>query len=154
MKKKLTKEQIYKRNQKIEKIIKIATPIVFWVFIALAVLFLAMAVRNSFGNCSEIINKLDNKIYNDEQLQANYNELIEKYGEWIIGSGGSGFVLHFINIGHALFSGLMIVNLICAFVFAVLSFVFGKWLMPYICKKLEQKNSDMVNLEILRKSED
>lgn len=154
MKKKLSKEQIYKRNQKIEKIIKIATPIIFWSFIALAVLFLILAVQNSFGNCSEIISKLDNKIYNDEQLQANYNELIEKYGEWTIGSGGSGFVIHFINIGHALFSGLMIVNLICSFVFAVSSFVFGKWLMPYICKKLEQKNSDMVNLEILRKSED
>lgn len=154
MKKKLSKEQVYKRNQKIEKIIKIATPIIFWSFIALAVLFLILAVQNSFGNCSEIISKLDNKIYNDEQLQANYNELIEKYGEWTIGSGGSGFVIHFINIGKALFSGLMIVDLTLSFTFAVLSIVLGKWLMPYICKKLEQKNSDMVNLEILRKSED
>lgn len=154
MKKKLSKEQIYKRNQKIEKIIKIATPIVFWLFIALAVLFLVLAVQNSFGNCSEIINKLDNKIYNDEQLQANYNELIEKYGEWTIGSGGSGFVIHFINIGKALFSGLMIVNLIFSITFAILSVLLGKWLMPYLARKMEQKNSDMVNLEILRKSEE
>lgn len=154
MKKKLSKEQIYKRNQKIEKIIKIATPIVFWVFIGLAVLFLLMAVRNSFGNCSEIINKLDNKIYNDEQLQANYNELIEKYGEWTIGSGGSGFVICFINIGNAMFSGLMIVNLIFSITFAILSVLLGKWLMPYLARKMEQKNNDMVNLEILRKSEE
>lgn len=153
MKKKLSKEQIYKRNQKIEKIIKIATPIVFWLFIALAVLFLILAIQNSFGNCSEIISKLDNKIYNDEQLQANYNELIEKYGEWTIGSGGSGFVIYFINIGKALFSGLMIVNLIFSITFAILSVLLGKWLMPYLARKMEQKNNDMVNLEILRKSE-
>ena len=153
MKKKLSKEQIYKRNQKIEKIIKIATPIVFWGFLALSGLFLAMAVRNSFGNCSEIINKLDNKLYNNEQLQANYNELIAKYGEWIIGSGGSGFVIRFINIGNAMFSGLMIVNLILAFVFGISAFLLGKWLMPYLARKMEQKNNDMVNLEILRESE-
>ena len=73
---------------------------------------------------------------------------------FVISGSNNIFVIHFINIGKALFSGLMIVNLIFSITFAILSVLLGKWLMPYLARKMEQKNNDMVNLEILRKSEE
>lgn len=152
-KKQISKVDIYKKRQKKAKIIKLLTPIVFWTCIALCILFIVLAVRNSFGNIAEIINLLDSKKYNGAELQANYTFLIEKYGEWIIGSGSTGFTITFINIGKAVFSGIMISCVIGAIITGISSVLFGKWLMPLLVKKYTQDNQDMTNLVILSEAD-
>lgn len=149
-KKQLTPEEIYKRNQKKSKVLRILAPICFWGFLALSVLCLIFAIRHSFGNVAEICNLLDSRKFTGEELQTNYNYLIEKYGEWVIGNGGTGFQITFVNIGHALFSGLMITNCIFFVVFLVSAYVLGKWLLPKLSAQILLDNQDMVNLTILK----
>lgn len=151
-KKELTAEEIYKRNQKRAKVCKILAPIAFWGFLALAIICLIFALKNSFGNIAEIMDLLDTKKYTGEELKANYDLLIEKYGEWIIGTGGSGFTITFIHIGHALFSGLAVTNAICSVVFLVSAYVIGKWFLPRLSAQIITNNQDMVNLTILQNS--
>lgn len=149
-KKQLTPEDIYKRNQKKSKVLRILAPICFWGFLALAIICLILVIKNSFGNVAEIINMLDTKKYTGEELQANYHFLVEKYGEWVIGNGGAGFQITFVNIGHALFSGLMITNCIFFVVFLVSAYLLGKWLLPKLSAQILLDNQDMVNLTILK----
>lgn len=149
-KKQLTPEEIYKRNQKKSKVLRILAPICFWGFLALSIICLILAIKNSFGNVAEIINMLDTKKYTGEELQANYQFLVEKYGEWVIGNGGAGFQITFVNIGHALFSGLMITNCIFFVVFLVSAYLLGKWLLPKLSAQILLDNQDMVNLTILK----
>lgn len=153
-KRELTAEEIYKRNQKKSKILRILAPIVFWGCLAIAVICLIFAVRNSFGNIAEICNLLDNSKWTGEQLEQNYSYLIGKYGEWVIGNGGSGFTITFVNIGKALFSGLMITNCVLCVVFFVSAYVLGKWLLPKISAQILIDNQDMVNLTILQNQKD
>ena len=149
-KKQLTQEEIYKRNQKKSKVLRMLAPICFWGFLALAIICLIFAIKNSFGNVAEIINMLDTKKYTGEELQANYQFLVERYGEWVIGNGGAGFQITFVNIGHALFSGLMITNCIFFAVFLVSAYLLGKWLLPKLSAQMVIDNQDMVNLIILK----
>ena len=149
-KKQLTPDEIYKRNQKKSKVLRILAPICFWGFLALSIICLILAIKNSFGNVAEIINMLDTKKYTGEELQANYQFLVEKYGEWVIGNGGAGFQITFVNIGHALFSGLMITNCIFFVVFLVSAYLLGKWLLPKLSAQILLDNQDMVNLTILK----
>ena len=149
-KKQLTPEEIYKRNQNKSKVLRILAPICFWGFLALAIICLILAIKNSFGNVAEIINMLDTKKYTGEELQANYQFLVEKYGEWVIGNGGAGFQITFVNIGHALFSGLAIINCIFFVVFIVSAYLLGKWLLPKLSAQILLDNQDMVNLTILK----
>ena len=149
-KKQLTAEEIYKKNQKKSKVLRIISPIVFWGCLALAVLCLIFAVKNSFGNIAEICTLLENKNYTGEQLQENYTYLIDKYGEWTIGTGANGFQITFINIAKALFSGLMITNCILSVVLLVSAYVLGKWLLPKISAQILIDNQDMVNLTVLK----
>lgn len=149
-KKELTPEEIYKRNQKISKLLKILAPICFWGFLALAVLCLIFAIKNSFGNVAEIIRLLDSKQYTGEELRANYEFLTNKYGEWVIGNGNAGFQITFVNIAKALFSGLAITNFILFIVFLVSAYVFGKWVLPKVSAQIIQDNQDMVNLVVLK----
>lgn len=151
--KSLTKVDIYKKRQKKAKILKTLTPIVFWGCIVLCIFFIVYAVRNSFGNIAEIMELLDSKKFTGEQLQANYLMLIEKYGEWIIGSGSTGFIIKFINIGNAVFSGVMISCVIGAIISGLSSVIFGKWLMPMLARKFTQDNQDMTNLVILSEAD-
>ena len=149
----LSAEELYKHNQKKAKVLRILAPVCFWGFLALSVLCFVLAVYNSFGNIAEIIRLLDDKAYTGEQLNANYNFLIDKYGEWIIGSGSSGFTITFINIGRALFSGLMITASVLSVLFLVGAFVLGKWLLPKISEQILIDNQDMVNLQVLRSAD-
>ena len=149
-KKQLTQEEVYKRNQKKSKVLRMLAPICFWGFLALAIICLILAIKNSFGNVAEIINMLDSKKYTGEELQANYQFLVERYGEWVIGNGGAGFQITFVNIGHALFSGLMITNCIFFAVFLVSAYLLGKWLLPKLSAQILLDNQDMVNLTILK----
>lgn len=149
-KKKLTAEQIYNRNKKRAKTLKVCSPIVFWLCIVASICFLIVAVKNSFGNIAEIMELLDSKKYTGEQLRENYSFLIEKYGEWIIGNGSSGFTITFINIGKALFSGLMMFSLTMSLILLISAYVFGKWLFPMLANSITQNNQDMVNVTVLK----
>ena len=152
-KKQLTAEQIYRRNQKKSKVLRILAPIVFWGCLALAFMCLIFAIRNSFGNVAEICDLLDNSRFTGDELQANYTYLVEKYGEWVIGNGGNGFTITFVNVGKALFSGLMITNVILSGVLFISAYVLGKWLLPKISAQILIDNQDMVNLQVLRSNE-
>lgn len=149
-KEQLTAEQIYKRNQKISKVLRVLSPICFWGFLALGVLCLLFALRNSFGNIIEICKLLETNNFTGEQLQNNYNYLIDKYGEWTIGNGGKGFMISFVNIGKAMFSGLMITNCILSVVFFASAYLLGKWILPKISEQILLDNQDMVNMTILK----
>ena len=149
-KKELTPEEIYKRNQKRSKVLRILSPIVFWGCLALAIICIIFAIKNSFGNVAEICSLLDSKKFTGEQLEQNYTYLCGKYGEWVIGTGGNGFVITFVNVGKALFSGLMIFNVFLSIFFLVCAFLLGKWILPKISAQLLIDNQDMVNLEILK----
>jgi len=146
----MTKEQIYKKNQKSIKLVGIFTPIVFWVCIALAVVLFFVAINQSIQNVNEIYDMLDSKVYNDTEIAENYQYLIDKYGEWVIGTGTSGFTIHFVNFKKAIFSGAILSMAIASVVLAVCGCLFGKWILPMIKKKLENENQDMVNLTILQ----
>ena len=152
-KKQLTAEQIYRRNQKKSKVLRILAPIVFWGCLAFAFMCLIFAIRNSFGNVAEICDLLDNSRFTGDELQANYTYLTEKYGEWVIGNGGNGFTITFVNVGKALFSGLMITNVILSGVLFISAYVLGKWLLPKISAQILIDNQDMVNLQVLRSNE-
>ena len=149
-KKELTAEELYRKNQKKAKILRVLSPIVYWGFLALAVICLIFAVKNSFGNIVEICDLLDDSKWTGVQLEQNYSFLVEKYGEWIIGNGGNGFTITFVNIGKALFSGLMIANCVLCVIFLVSSQLLGKWLLPKISAQILLDNQDMVNLTILK----
>ena len=152
-KKEYTAEETYKRNQKKIKFLKFAAPICFWGFLALGIVCICLAIRYSVGNVVEILDLLDDKKYTGEELQANYNFLVAKYGEWGIGNGGAGFTLRFINIGHALFSAAFALNMTMAIFFVLGAFILGKWILPKIAKQIETSNQDAVNLTILRNSD-
>ena len=94
----------------------------------------------------------ENNIVREQIDVEKVDLLIEKYGEWIIGTGGSGFTITFIHIGHALFSGLAITNAICSVVFLVSAYVIGKWFLPRLSTQIITNNQDMVNLTILQNS--
>lgn len=146
-------EQIYKKNQKKIKAIKIATPIIRWGLLFLSILFLILALKNSFGNMTEIIELLDSKKYTGEVLKQNYEMLINKYGKWNIGNGSAGFSIEFINIGNALFSGIAITCFVLSVFCLIASFVFGKWLLPIISNQIEENNQNSVNLTVLKMAE-
>ena len=143
-------EEIYKANQRKSKILKRVTPFVFWGCLALSILCLIFAVRHSFGNVAEIMDMLDAKKFTGEQLQDNYTYLVNKFGEWVIGNGSLGFTITFVNIGHAVFSGIMIASAFLSIRFFVSAYVLGKWLLPHLAEQILQDNHDMVNLTILK----
>lgn len=145
-----TPEQIYKRNQKISKTLGKIAPFVYWGCIALAIIALIFAVKNSFGNILEIMDLLDNDNYTGVELSANYQLLIEKYGLWSIGTGGSGFTVEFIDIGNALFSGLAITNCIMFVVWLFCAFLGGKWLLPKLSKQIAENNQNSVNMMVFK----
>jgi len=149
-KKQRTPQEIYKFNQKKSKVLRISAPIVFWVFIALSILCLILAIKNSFGNVAEIMDLLDSKAYTGTELQANYDYLVAKYGEWVIGNGGAGFQITFVNIGHALFSGLMITSLVLCVLFFAGAYILGKWVLPKLAEQILIDNQDYVNMQILK----
>lgn len=148
-----TAEQIYKSNQKKAKIFKILAPICFFGFLAIAVVCLALAIRYSLGNMVEMLNLLNDKVYTGEQLQANYNYLISKYGSWRFGNGGTGFTMEFINVANVVFSNAFIFFITMTGLFVLGAFLLGKWIFPKLAKQIESGNQDMVNITILKNSE-
>lgn len=149
----LTNEQIYNKNKKRAKLIKKLSPICFWVLLGIAILCFVLALRYSIGNLMEIMNLLDNKAYNGQQLGINYLYLIDKYGEFNIGNGGMGFQVKFVNIGNAFFSKLFVFYFIIFVIMLCGAFILGRWALPRIANQIDERNQDLVNLTVLRSQE-
>ena len=154
MKKTLTKKEIYIRNQKKAKIYTILTPIAFWGLLVLSVLFFVLAVKNSAGNMNEITTLLKSRNYTGEELRANYDYLAEKYGEWVIGNGSTGFHLTFIDVENAVFGAFAIFAGVSALICFIGAFVLVKCIFPFLVKKITQANQDLTNLTVLEMSEE
>lgn len=146
-------EQLYKKNQKRARAFKVLAPIVRWGMLVLGVLFLILAIKNSIGNVLEIKSLLNSKTLTGEELKANYDMLIEKYGEWHIGNGGAGFSIEFIDITNAIFSGVAITCFSLSIICFASSYVFGKWLLPILAKQIDENNQNAVNLTVIKMAE-
>lgn len=106
-------------------------------------------IRNSIGNVTEILNLLDKDTYNDVQLAENYKYLVEKWGEWeIIGSAG-GLSIRYVDVGRALFSGLMITYTCLTAAMLCLAIILGKLVFPLLAKTYKNANDEMVDMATL-----
>lgn len=143
-------EQLYKKNQRRARAFKILAPIIKWSMLVLGVLFLILAIKNSIGNILEIKRLLNSKTLTGEELKANYDMLIQKYGEWHIGNGGAGFSIEFIDITNAIFSGVAITCFSLSIICFASSYVFGKWLLPILAKQIDENNQNAVNLTVIK----
>ena len=150
-KKPMTAEALYKINKKKAKIFKMLSPVMLYLFLALAVLFFILTIRNSIGNVTEILRLLDKDVYTGEQIAENYQYLVEKWGEWeIVGAGNAGLVIRYVDVRNALFSGLMIVY-ICLTIFCIaLAIIIGKIVFPQLSKLYSDTNSEMVDVATLK----
>lgn len=147
----LTPEQIYKKNQTKSKLYKRLSPIIFWGFMALFILFVILTISNSWGNITEIINLLDKDVHTGEELSRNYQYLVEKYGEWVvIGKNAGVFSVQFIDIRKAFFSGLMITYIVLSVVCLLIAIIVGKLLLPKLSQYYSENNQDMVNMATLQ----
>ena len=108
-------------------------------------------MKHSVGNVLEVLDLLDKKVYSGEELRENYLSLVEKWGEWeIIGEGSAGFVVRYVNIGNAMFSGLMMTYFILASISFVVAVVFGKIVFPLLKKHYDDTNSELVDVAALK----
>lgn len=108
-------------------------------------------IKNSVGNITEILSQLDKSIYSETQIQENYKALIERWGEWeIIGENSAGLVVRYVDIGNALFSGLMIIFSTLTVISLCLGIVFGKIVFPALKRHYENSNTEMVDLATLK----
>lgn len=123
----------------------------FWFFMGLTIIFVTLMSKNSIGNITEILHLLDKDVYSGEQIEANYAALIEKWGEWeIIGENNSGFVVRYVDVRAALFSGLMITYMVLSIVCLCLAIIIGKILFPRLAKMYTDSNSEMVDVATLK----
>ena len=148
-KKEKTTKEIVQANKKRSRIMEKIAPYVFWGFIIIAIVCFILAIHNSLGNINEITSLLNSKKYTGEQLQENYNYLINKYGEWTIGNGGADFQVKFVNIGRAAFGGIMIANFLFCGLSILLAYLLGKWVLPKLAERLKQETEDTIDLKIL-----
>ena len=139
-------EQIYKGNKKKAKLFKTLSIVSFYSFLVLTFIFLTFMVRNSIGNITEILHELDSDIHTGEEIIANYKILAERWGEWEI----VGASVRYIDIGNALFSGLMIIYSTLSMVSISLALILGKIIFPLLKKYYENTNEEMVDLATLK----
>ena len=132
---------MYKKNQFKAKIFKRLAPIIFWTFLGLSILFFILMVQNSVGNITEIITLLDKDSLTGDQVQQNYQYLVDKWGEWtIVGENGGVFSIQFVNIQNAFFSGLMATFLTLGIVCLVISIIGGKIILPKLAQYYTDNN--------------
>jgi len=150
-KKNLTPEQLYKKNKKRLKTFKVLSPIIHFGFLILGLIFLFFMIKNSVGNITEIIDLLDKKKHSEEMLQKNYQYLVNKWGEWVIlGDLNGSITIRFVDIRNALFSKLMVTNLILGIVCLSISLIIGKLLLSKLIKYYSENNQDIVNIATLQ----
>lgn len=108
-------------------------------------------VKNSVGNVIEILQLLDKDNYSGVQLEQNYQALIERWGEWeIVNAGSAGLVVRYVDIGHALFSGLMITYGTFTLVCFCLALILGKLTFPLLAKHFVSSNEEIVDMATLK----
>lgn len=108
-------------------------------------------IQNSVGNITDIISMLDNDSLTGEQIQENYQYLIDKWGEWtIVGENGGVFSIKFVDIKNAFFSGLMSTFLTLGIVCFVISIICGKILFPKLADYYKDNNQSMVDIATLQ----
>jgi hypothetical protein len=107
--------------------------------------------KNSVGNVTEILNLLDKDTHTAEQLVNNYQALVARWGEWeVIGGGSAGLSIRYVNIGNALFSGLMITFSVFTVISFVLAILLGKIIFPLLSKHFANMNEEMVDMATLK----
>lgn len=98
---------------------------------------------------TEILNLLDKETYNETELVDNYQYLVDKWGEWEIVGGTGGLSIRYVDVGKALFSGLMI-TYSCFTVGALcIAIIFGKLVFPLLAKTYKNANEEMVDMATL-----
>lgn len=113
-----------------------------------------MTIRNSIGNVIEIIDKLDKDQYNQVQLEENYEMLKQKWGEMIVfGDEAAGISIKYIDVGEALFSGLMVTFTTLTIIFLAIAIIFGKIILPILAKVYQDSNEQLVDIATLKTME-
>lgn len=113
-----------------------------------------MTIRNSIGNVIEIIDKLDKDQYNQVQLEENYEMLKQKWGEMIVfGDEAAGISIKYIDVGEALFSGLMVTFTTLTVIFLAIAIIFGKIILPILAKVYQDSNEQLVDIATLKTME-
>lgn len=114
-------------------------------------MFFILMVQNSVGNITEIITLLDKDSLTGDQVQQNYQYLVDKWGEWtIVGENGGVFSIQFVNIQNAFFSGLMATFLTLGIVCLVISIIGGKIILPKLAQYYTDNNQSMVDIATLQ----
>lgn len=125
----------------------------FWILLIISIVFLYLALYNSIGNVVEIINLLD-KDLSRKELEINYAMLKERWGEReLFGGEGAGISVTYIDIGAALFSGLMVTFTALTIVFFLLAIILGKILLPMLGNMYKNNNDELVDITTLRTME-
>lgn len=94
---------------------------------------------------------LDKDTHTGVELAQNYEYLTNKWGEWeIIGTGSAGLSIRYVDVGNALFSGLMITFSILTGFFFVSAIVLGKIVFPILIKYIKNNNEEMVDMATLK----
>lgn len=127
---------------------------VWYLFLILAIIFFSLALRHSVGNITDILTLLDKDTHTAVELRENYKHLVEKWGEWeLVGENAAGLVVRYVDVGNALFSGLMITFSTLAIVFFSCAVVFGKIVFPLLAKHYKNTNDELVDVATLRSAE-
>lgn len=101
------------------------------------------------GNVIEILELLDKDTYNRTELTENYKMLAARWGEWEI-AGGIGFTVRYIDVGKALFSGLMVTYGILVVISLCSALIFGKVVFPLLSKMYKNNNEELVDMATLK----
>ncbi len=126
----------------------------WYLFLSLTMIFSIMTIENSISNLNEIDDLLDGDVYTDTQLEENYLQLIEKYGEWTInGKTGSLVTFKTIDFRNVVFAGLSITYSIVALISFLLAIILGKILFPLLAKMYKNANEELVDISSLRTAE-
>lgn len=109
-------------------------------------------LRNSIGNVVEILELLDDEVYSGVEVREHYQMLVERWGEWtIVGDEeNASLVIKYVDVGNALFSGLMITYCVLFLVSFVFAIIFGKIVFPLLAKHYESSNAELVNITSLQ----
>lgn len=108
-------------------------------------------IVNSVGNVTEVLNLLDKDAYTPEEIVANYQMLVDRWGEWtltdiVLG----GLSVRYIDIGAAMFSGAALLYAILSATFLLIYIVFGKITLPLLAKMYANNNVEMVDIATLK----
>jgi len=97
---------------------------------------------------------LDKDKFTRVELEQNYLQLKDKWGEWtVFGDDGAGISVKYINVGKALFSGLMKTFTTLTFVFFLMAIVLGKIVFPMLINMYTDSNNQLVDLATLKTME-